>query len=329
MPLFSVALRTTYRGTASRRAAFDRTGRRGVAAPLGHLRARLAGLVAAALLMAALLGVAVAQTAPIRGELSVTTNEGYARLVFHFADDVESEVRMANGLVIIGFRQPVSVNVERLPSMSNGWVGAARRDPDGRGIRIALSRSAKLNTLTAGERLYVDLLPDNWKGAPPGLPQQVVEELARRAREAEREIKRQQQLVRQKQMPLTRVRVSHQPTFSRYVFDLPDLIPVATSREKDALVLTFDAALKFDLADAKGNMPPMVGGVDTEILEQATTVRFGFIGNVDVRTFREDESFVVDVGVVDAQKRRGAGDVAGRAAELAAILADSRDRRRG
>ncbi|MBK5960879.1 uracil-DNA glycosylase [Rhodoplanes elegans] len=65
----------------------------------------------------------------------------------------------------------------------------------------------------------------------------------------------------------------------------------------------------------------MVGGVDTEILEQATTVRFGFIGNVDVRTFREDESFVVDVGVVDAQKRRGAGDVAGRAAELAAILA--------
>ncbi|RAI39311.1 hypothetical protein CH341_26135, partial [Rhodoplanes roseus] len=309
------------------RAAYRPCDRERLVVPLGRVAVRLASLVGAAAVMGALLlGAAMAAPA-VKAEMSVSTAEGYARIVFHFAEDVESDVRMGNGILVVGFRSPVAVDVERLSSAASGYVGAARRDPDGRGVRIALTRPFKLNTMTAGERLYVDLLPETWKGPPPGLPKEVVEELARRARDAERKIRQQQQLARQKQMPLTRVRVSHQPTFSRYVFDLPDLIPVATSREKDALVLTFDAPLKFDLADAKGAPPPMVAGVDTEMRDQATTVRFGFIGNVDVRTFREDSSFVVDVGAVEATKRRSESDPAGRAAELAALLMDTRDRR--
>ena len=35
------------------------------------------------------------------------------------------------------------------------------------------------------DRLFVDLLPDTWKGPQPPLPTEVIEELARRAREAE------------------------------------------------------------------------------------------------------------------------------------------------
>ena len=64
-------------------------------------------------------------------------------------------------------------------------MSAARRDPDGKGIRIALARKVTMNSMAAGERLFVDLLPDTWTGLPPGLPRDVIEELARRAREAE------------------------------------------------------------------------------------------------------------------------------------------------
>jgi len=249
---------------------------------------------------------------PVRAEVSAKISEGYARLVLHFSDDVESAARLANNIIIVGFRAPVALAIDRLNEMLPGLVSAARRDPDGRGLRIALAQKVKMNARQAGDRLFIDLMPEDWSGPPPGLPNEVVEELARRAREAEKQLHKQQALARLRQLPLIRVRVGRQPTFSRYVFDLTELVPVAASREKDALTLVFGAPLKFDLADVKVAMPPMVESIDAENREQSTAVRFVFIGNVDVRTFREDTSFVVDVGIVDRPKRRTSERVSGR-----------------
>jgi hypothetical protein len=58
------------------------------------------------------------------------------------------------------------------------YVGAARRDPDGSAIRLSLARRVTVNTMTAGERIFVDFLPDGWTGPPPSLPQDVIRELA-------------------------------------------------------------------------------------------------------------------------------------------------------
>ena len=79
-------------------------------------------------------------------------------------------------------------------------MSAARRDPDGKGIRIALARKVTMNSMTAGERLFVDLLPDTWTGLAPGLPRDVIDELARRAREAERRVRQQRALAEQNKM---------------------------------------------------------------------------------------------------------------------------------
>ena len=76
-------------------------------------------------------------------------------------------------------------------------MSAARRDPDGKGIRIALARKVTMNSMAAGERLFVDLLPDTWVGLAPGLPRDVIDELARRAREAERRVRAQRALAQQ------------------------------------------------------------------------------------------------------------------------------------
>jgi tetratricopeptide (TPR) repeat protein len=102
-------------------------------------------------------------------------------------------------------------------------------------------------------------------------------------------------MLRARQIPLTSVRVAHQPTFSRYVFELPELIGVATERRGDKLTLVFDKMMKFDLAAAKSPLPPMVEAIDAVTGEQTTQVTFGFIGKVDVRSFREDNNFVLDI----------------------------------
>ncbi|MEX0841064.1 MAG: tetratricopeptide repeat protein, partial [Xanthobacteraceae bacterium] len=238
------------------------------------------------------------------GNVSVTVGDGYARLVFRLEQEVESDVRLANGIVIISFKQPVDVAVDRLGGGASDYIGAARRDPDGMGVRIALSRKVRVNSMAAGERLFVDLLPEPWTGILPGLPQDVVDELARRAREAEKLAKQELLLAKQRDQPAIRVRVGKQPTFTRYIFNLPDNIGVSNDKTADELALVFDAPLKFDLADVYAEPVAAVAAIESSLDSDSVTVRFKLTGKTDVRTFRENNAYVVDISEVEVEKAK-------------------------
>jgi hypothetical protein len=105
---------------------------------------------------------------------------------------------------------------------------------------------------------------------------------------------------RQRALPPIKVRLGNHPTFSRYVFELPERVPVAVDHDKDKLTLLFDAPLLFDLIDVKAALPLMVSAITAAPGEDAVEVRFAFTGKVDVRTFREDTNFVLDVSVRNA-----------------------------
>src|SRR5581483_2562861 len=124
----------------------------------------------------------------------------------------------------------------------------------------------------------------------------------RRAREAEKKAKQQILVAQQRRQPAIRVRMGKQPTFTRYIFDLPDKVGVSNDKGSDKLTLTFDAPLKFDLADALAAPPPTVDSLETDLEADSAVVHFAFAGKVDVRTFREDNSYVVDVVPTAAKK---------------------------
>ena len=275
-----------------------RTARRGLCACLVAVLALAFGLIAAPAARAG-------EPEPIKADITVDTSAGYARLLFHFSEEIDADVHMANNVLVITFKSKVSTSVDRLPLDARDYISAARRDPDGMAVRMAIARRVRLNSMMAAERLYVDLLPDNWTAAPPPLPIEVVQELAKRARVAEKKQREQAALARQRQIPLSRVRVSHQPTFSRYVFELPELMPITTERDDDKFALTFDGTVKFDLSAAKAPLPPMVSSIDSEPGTDTTTVSIGLIGKVDVRSFREDNNYVVDVMVIDGKPKTG------------------------
>ncbi|HUI97159.1 MAG TPA: tetratricopeptide repeat protein [Xanthobacteraceae bacterium] len=245
-----------------------------------------------------------ARAEPVRADISVDTSGGFARIVFRFSEEIDADVKLANNILVVTFKTQVSTNVDRLALDARGYVNAARRDPDGMAVRMAIGRKVQLHSMMVAERLFVDLMPDGWAGAPPPLPQEVVEELVKRARVAERKEREQEVLKRERQLPLTPVHVSHQPTFSRYVFALPDLMPVTTERDQDKLTVVFGRLLKFDLANAKYPLPPMVKAIDSKPGEQSTSVTFSLIGKVDVRTFRDDNNYIVDVLTIDGKPRR-------------------------
>jgi len=242
-----------------------------------------------------------ARAQPVKGEVNVTTNGGFARIIIHLSEEVESTVKVAGGIIIVNFKRPVNVGIEKVSGAASDYVGAARRDPDGTGLRIALARKVTVNSMAAGERLFIDLLPENWSGVAPGLPQDVIEELATRAREAEKQLRQQRKIVQQNQKP-ARVRVATQPTFTRYVFEMPDVITVTVDRGKNSMTLTFGAPLKFDLADAKGNLPPTVKSIDASLEQNTASVKFSFEDKSDIRTFRDDHNYIVDIGASDGRE---------------------------
>jgi tetratricopeptide (TPR) repeat protein len=289
--------------SAHSRDSGDALGRRR-SQSLNFLRERICGgerclrfLLALALALAA---PAAASGDQLRAELAADASGGFARLVFSFSDDVEATARVAGGVLIVSFAKPVAVPIDRLAMQAPDYIAAARRDPDGSAVRVALTRKVTVNTLTANEKFFVDLLPESWSGPPPSLPQDVVEELARRAKEAERLERLAHRDDDKKKLVPLRVRVATQPTFTRYVFDVPDQTAVAADRVSDRLTLTFDTPLVFDVADAIVALPPAVGAISTEVEQDSTLVRFSFLTKTDVRTFRDGKSYVVDVVSVDA-----------------------------
>lgn len=247
---------------------------------------------------------------PVKGTVSVFTDGGYTRLLFRLEEEVPARINVAGTIMVISFKKPVQIGVERLNDSARDYISVARRDPDGTAIRIALARKVKVNTIKAGERFYVDLLPDNWTGMLPGLPQEVVDDLARRAREAEQLLYQHKIIAKQKEPSLMRVRVARLPTFIRYVFEMPDTANVVPEEGEGKLTLNFDQAVRWDLADAKATMPPTLEAIDAAHEFNSATVTFTLNGAPEVRTFREDRSIVVDVSTGSGKiLSEGQGDV--------------------
>lgn len=221
---------------------------------------------------------------------------GYGRLVLTFELLPKYRHEVASGVLMLAFEEPVDVDVSRLVDAFGDYVVVARRDPDGRALRLALSRSFRVNLMEAGNQLYIDLLPPDWKGLPPGLPIDVVRELARRAAEAEERARIEARQRREAGKTYTvQVRLARQPTFSRIVFDWNDFVTAEMSREGATVRLAFGQTAAIDLSRLNVEPPPALRSAEAHEREQGLLVILKLEDDVDVRGFREGNAFVVDL----------------------------------
>ncbi len=258
--------------------------------------------LAAGLVLIGLMFPGIGRAEPVKGDATFSSSGGYARLVLKLSEDVDTEVTTAGSIIVIRFKRPVDISVDRLADAVPDYVGSARRDPDGSAIRLSLARRVTVNTMSAGERVFVDLLPDSWTGPPPGLPPEVIRELAERARIAERELRQQRALSEAKKRPPIRVRASVQPTFVRFVFEMPDGVGVSSVLNEQKLRLQFSAVLVFDLADAKLAAPSNIASINQKVEGESSVVEITMIGDVDLHSFREEKNYVIDVAFQQAEK---------------------------
>ena len=130
--------RTAAAGFWSRVRACARTVRRWLDAP---------PWLAAGLVLIGLVFPGVCRADPVKGEATFTMADGYARLVLKLAEDVDSEVSTAGSIIVIRFKRPVDIPVDKLSDAVPDYVGSARRDPDGMAIRLSLSRRVTVNKI--------------------------------------------------------------------------------------------------------------------------------------------------------------------------------------
>src|SRR5262249_60332687 len=96
-------------------------------------------------------------------------------------------------------------------------------------------------------------------------------------------------------LPPVRVKTSVQPTFVRFIFEMPDGVGVSSVLNEQKLTLLFNAPLTFDLADAKVAAPPNVASINARIEGEKSVVESELIGDVAVHYVREEESYLFDI----------------------------------
>ncbi|WP_188312098.1 tetratricopeptide repeat protein [Salinarimonas soli] len=239
----------------------------------------------------------------------------FGRIELVFERPVKVTARVSNGILVVGFGEASALRTERLGVEMPAYVSNVRRDPDGTGFRVALNAAYRPNVLEAGERVFIDLLPETWTGLPPSLPPDVVAELVRRAQVAE--AKSQAEAMRRKvEIPKpVAMHVAVLPTLTRIVFEPPGVVPIDFKAEGEAVELRFDGPLTLDASDARARLLGQVRGLTGETLGGTLVVRLQLEPGRTARGFREDETYVVDIERPPTKAPEPAPDAAKAASE--------------
>lgn len=232
--------------------------------------------------------------AATRGTIVGAEMQGFGRIVFTFDREMPAKTRVVNAVLIVEFAEPITVDLEKLSQQLPNYVSIARADPDGKSLRFGLSDRYRFDMKPAGERLYLDLMPAKWQGLPPALPPEVVQELVRRARSAEdqlRKLARENEKVAQRDLDL---RIGTTPRFKRAIFMMPRTAPVTFEQKNDEMRLIFDANFQIASEIVRARLAGLVRDIDVEQGEETLRITMKAEPGIAVRGFREDDSFTLD-----------------------------------
>jgi len=253
------------------------------------------GLLALLLLIFVSLSSIPAQ-AQITTQVSAIDENGYGRIVFRFAKLPPYRARISDGVLIISFDDAISLKLDQFMAPLKEYFTIGRIDPDGKSIRFALSRNLRLNTIEAGDRLFIDILPEPWVGLLPGLPQKIIDEISAKNRKEDEEKRKLKRLAAYKNSKnILKVRVGEYPTFSRLVFDWDKMVGVKVSRNGKILNIQFDKLIRTDVTRLKVDPPKFVTGATSKLTDNGLVVDIMLREDTNIRAFREGMTYVVDV----------------------------------
>ena len=257
----------------------------------------------------ALLCVLMAATGPVfaqaQGQLFATEEDGYGRLILSFPgrDSLpEYTMRIENGVLSLEFGEAISVILPDVGLTMPDYLSVARVDPDGMGLRLGLKRAFNFNRIEAGEKLFVDLLPQSWQGMPPPLPQDVIDDLARRAKEAAIRAERERKAAGVVELdPRADIRIGRNPTFLRVQFDWSVPTTAEFRQDENLAVIGFEWPVDLDLRDLALNLPPEVTAISSSSSPDGSAVTLELAEGITPRFYElAPGRYVLDVDIAGA-----------------------------
>lgn len=250
----------------------------------------------------ATLGFSMPALAQEQAQLFATQEDGYARLILSFPGRdalPKYTLRIENGVLSLVFDERVSVVLPDVGTTMPDYFSVARTDPDDRGIRIALRSAFNFNRIEAGEKLFIDLMPLNWTGMPPALPQEIIDELAERARtaaiRAERDRKAADMIALQ---PKASIRVGRNPTFMRVQFDWTTPTTAKYVQNGETGQIEFEWPVGIDTRDLTSDLPPEIVSVESGVTPDGAKVTMKLAKGVKPRFYENNpKQFILDVDI--------------------------------
>lgn len=248
------------------------------------------------------LGLVAPALAQEQGQLFATQEDGYARLILSFPgrDDLpEYTMRIENGVLSLEFDEKVAIILPDVGTTMAPYLSVARVDPDGMGLRIGLRAAFTFNRIEAGEKLFIDLLPSTWQGMPPALPQEIIDELAERARLAAIRAERDRKAAEVAELnPKATVRVGRNPTFMRVVFDWTVPTTADYVQEGELSHIAFEWPVGVDLRDLSVDLPPEIASVESAVTPDGAMVSLALAKGVTPRFYENSPSqYILDIDI--------------------------------
>lgn len=250
------------------------------------------GIGLSALAAAAGLGApALAASATLRGDVM---QPGFGRLSLTFDEPTPTRIRVSNGVLVVAFGSSVKVDVAKIARELPTYVSIARVDPDGRGMRLALTRPFRTNLIEAGERAFIDILPENWTGVLPGPPPEVIAEISERLRVAEARAREAARLAQEQRKTLG-VRGATLPTLERLVFEAPPETTLTPELADGVLSLSFNEPMTVDPGAIRSALPSGVALVSHDAGKANTTLALSLPKDWQFRSFRDEDGLIIDL----------------------------------
>lgn len=248
------------------------------------------GIGLAALALAAGLDApALAASATLRGEAMPA---GFGRLSLAFEEPVKTRITVSNGVLIVGFGSPVQVDLAKVARELPNYISVARLDPDGRGMRFALTQGYKANLIEAGDKAFIDILPQSWTGVMPGPPADALAALTERLRLAEAKAK---EAARNPQPAVLTLRSATLPTLERLIFQAPPETKLTSALSEGTLKLGFDRPMNVEAPAIRSALPDQVKLAGLESGKESVGLTLTIPKDWQVRSFNDETGLVVDL----------------------------------
>jgi hypothetical protein len=231
-------------------------------------------LAAAWLLVFASTGIAAADS------VNVSSNAGYARLLFTLAPNSHVSATANGGVLTIVFTGDTTITAAQVAQNLSGYINGARADSDGRTFRFALLQPVRIHSSAVGDKVAIDLVSSTFAGDPPDLPPLPPPP---------------PKTVDIASLPMIAVRLGTYQNFTRLVFDWPHKVDYAVMPGAGRLGVRFDAPIRVDVSAIARFAPAWVKAASWRLEGRTTIVEFATDSAAGFHDFRDGTKVVLDV----------------------------------